>query len=80
MLYITVNLGGYHGYIKIMIPVDVFGLLEVKDMDEAFNIIDGSEPGCTSNSESLGDVNRSGNGWEMYDVETVGELMLDDVG
>ena len=33
------------------------GILEqVKDMDEAFNIIDGGEPGCTSNSESLGDV------------------------
>eukprot|EP00438_Fugacium_kawagutii_P000510 Skav217671 [mRNA] locus=scaffold2919:261400:275320:+ [translate_table: standard] len=40
-------------------PQDVLDLLEffisrVKDMDEAFNIIDGGEPGCTSNSESLG--------------------------
>ena len=35
----------------------IMGILEqVKDMDEAFNIIDGGEPGCTSNSESLGDV------------------------
>jgi len=37
-------------------PQDVLDLLEfflsrVKSMDEAFNIIDGGEPGCTSNSE-----------------------------